>query len=66
MMVDRNLKYFDYMTDFGLKDTIKTVNNLDKGTYSIYYIPYRLTDVYINRIVLLNRRFGKGKDTNIF
>lgn len=44
MMMDRNLKYFDYMTDFGLKDTIKTVKNLDTGTYSIYYIPYRLTD----------------------
>ena len=44
MMVDRNLKYFDYMTDFGLKDTIKTVKNLDTSTYSIYYIPYRLTD----------------------
>lgn len=44
MMMDRNLKYFDYMTDFGLKDTIKTIKNLDTGTYSIYYIPYRLTD----------------------
>lgn len=44
MMMDRNLKYFDYMTDFGLKDTIKTIKNIDTGIYSIYYIPYRLTD----------------------
>ncbi len=40
-MSDRNLKYFNYLTEFQLKDSIKW---LKRAGYSIYYLPYRITD----------------------